>query len=216
MRGMRNHILRSPMSRMRRDTAVACIRFAIAGHAQTPERELRPMNRNWLSTSKSLSARRKTCASSVTPILSRRLHSFPSEAIQPMPCASWVKRGRPSRTGRNSPCCMSRSARARSVVIQSRSSPNCGSRIRGNGVGWSGDISRANDAKDEEALDAAIGAAGRARQFNSYFMTLVARLSEATAKSKSMPLNDAIIAVSGELAGFGLPDYKSISSGLCG
>ena len=82
-----------------------------------------------------------------------------------------------------------------------------------NGVGWSGDISRANVAKDEEALDAAIGAAGRAKQFNSYFMTLAARLSEATAMSKSMPLNDAIIAVSGELAGLGLPEYGSISNG---
>ena len=181
--------------------------FTIAGHAQTPERELAAYGQELavyqqglLSAARNL--RKRSDADSLAAAALFSVRSDPADALRLMSQARSAARDRAELTLLHVQIC-TRSVGCDPKPLESemrKQDPQ-------NGVGWSGDISRAYDAKDEEALDAAIGAAGRARQFNSYFMTLAARLSEATAKSKSMPLNDAIIAVSGELAGLGLPDY---------
>lgn len=171
------------------------------------------MDKKWLSTSKALFARPGTCASAGMPIPLRRRLSFsvgndPADARRLIEQANMAAPDRPELTLLHLQVC-ARAAGCDAKPIESemrKQDPT-------NGIGWSGDLSRASDTKDEEALDGAIRAAGRAGQFNSYFMKLVVHLSEAIAKSKSMPLNDAIIAVAGELAGFGLPDYASVSRG---
>ncbi len=187
--------------------------FTVTAYAQTPERELAAYGQELAVYQQDLlraarNLRKRSDADSLAAAALFSVRSDPADALRLVGQARSAARDRPELTLLHVQIC-TRSVGCDPKPIESemrKQDPQ-------NGVGWSGDISRANDSKDEEALDAAIGAAGRARQFNSYFMTLAARLSEATAKSKSMPLNDAIIAVSGELAGFGLPDYTAISKG---
>jgi hypothetical protein len=187
--------------------------FTVAGYAQTPERELAVYGQDLAVYQQDLlraarNLRKRNDADSIAAAALFSVRSDPANALRLIGQARSVVPGRPELTLLHVQIC-TRSVGCDPKPLESemrKQDPQ-------NGVGWSGDISRAYEGKNEEALDAAIGAAGRARQFNSYFMTLAARLSEATAKSKSMPLNDAIIAVSGELAGFGLPNYPSISRG---
>jgi hypothetical protein len=187
--------------------------FAIEGQAQTPERELAAYGQELAVYQQSLvraarDLRKRKDADSLAAAALFSVRTDPVDALRLTEQARKVAPDRPELTLLHMQVC-SRAAGCDAKPVESemrKQDPT-------NGIGWSGDLSRAYEAKDEEALDAAIAAAGRASQFNSYFVTLVASLSEATAKSKSMPLSDAIIAVSGEMAGFGLPDYLSISKG---
>ena len=185
----------------------------IAGYAQTPERELAAYGQELAVYQQSLlraakNLRKQNDADSLAAAALFSVRSEPVDALRLIAEARSVARDRPEFTWLHVNICV-RTTGCDPKPVESemrKLDPN-------NGIGWSGDLSRAYDAKDDEALDAAIAAAGRAGQFNSYFMTLVARLSEATAKSKSMPLDDAIIAVAGEISGFGLPNYAPISKG---
>ncbi len=187
--------------------------FAIEGHAQTPERELAAYGQELAVYQQSLvraatDLRKRRDADSLAAAALFSVRSDPVDALRLIGRARTVAPDRPELTLLHVHICV-RATGCDPKPIESemrKQDPT-------NAIGWSGNLSRASEVKDEDALDDAIAAAGRARQFNSYFMALVVRLSEATAKSKSMPLSDAIIAVAGELAGFGLPDYTSVSKG---
>ncbi len=195
----------------------ACLSLAIAipiaGYAQTPERELAAYGQELVVYQQSLlraakNLRKHRDANSLAAAALFSVRTDPADALRLIGEARSKARDRPELTLLHVNICV-RTTGCDPKAVESemrKQDPD-------NGIGWSGDLSRAYDAKVEEALDAAIAAAGRARQFNSYFMKLVASLSEATAKSKSMPIDDAIIAVSGEIAGFGLPNYPAISKG---
>ena len=213
IRVMRNHILAAVANMASRTCLLLASIFTVAAYAQTPERELAAYGQELAAYQQELlnagrNLRRRNDPDSLAAAALFSVRSNPADALRLIGQARSATGGRPELTLLHVQVC-TRSVGCDPKPIESemrKQDPQ-------NGVGWSGDISRAYHAKDEEALDAAIGAAGRARHFNTYFMTLAAHLSEATAKSKSMPLSDAIIAVSGELAGFGLPDYTSISKG---
>jgi hypothetical protein len=85
-----------------------------------------------------------------------------------------------------------------------------------NGIGWFGAIGRAFEAADDAALDAALTAASHSQRVDSYYMTLTARLSAATASAGALSLPDAIGAVIGEVVSvISLPGYTAASKG-CG
>lgn len=181
--------------------------FVFAGHAQTPERELEAYRQELAVYQQSLlraasDLRRRRDADSLAAAALFSVRSEPADALRLIEQARSVAPGRPELTLLHIKVCAGTvgcDAKPIELALRKQDPENA--------FGWYGDLSRAYEAQDDEALDAAIAAAGRAPQFNTYFLTLVANLSEAIAKSESMPLSDAIIAVAGEIAGFGLPSY---------
>jgi hypothetical protein len=80
-----------------------------------------------------------------------------------------------------------------------------------NAAGWLGDLARALDAQDDDALDAALDAIGRAPRFDIYFTTLTYRLSDAADAADAMPLNEAMLTVIGFAAGVAMPRFHPLS-----
>jgi len=201
------------MSRISRTCLLLAIAFPIVAHAQTPERELAAYQQELAVYQQSLLRAAKNLrehgdADSLAAAALFSVRNDPVDALRLIGQARSAARDRPELTLLHVYICTSASGCDPKPIESEmrKQDPE-------NGIGWYGELARAYDAKDEDALDAAIAAAGRAKQFNNYFITLVARLSEATGQSNSMPLNDAIIAVSGEIAGFGMPNYAAVSRG---
>jgi hypothetical protein len=79
-----------------------------------------------------------------------------------------------------------------------------------NGAGWMGALVRANAAKNDEAMDAALAAIGHAERVDIYWTTLIARLSRATAETKAVSLSEATTLVIGYLAAEAIPAYHVV------
>lgn len=84
-----------------------------------------------------------------------------------------------------------------------------------NGLGWFGALDRAYEGADDVALEQALADVGRSKRVDSYFSTLGAHLSEATADANALSLPEAIISVFGEISVVALPGYTAAAKG-CG
>jgi len=85
-----------------------------------------------------------------------------------------------------------------------------------NGAGWMGVLTRADKANDEQAKSAALAAISRSERMDIYWTTLVARLSRAAAKTESVSLAEAEVAVIGMLAARAIPAYQALSNACKG
>jgi hypothetical protein len=85
-----------------------------------------------------------------------------------------------------------------------------------NGASWMGALVRANSAKNDEARDAALAAIGHSDRVDIYWTTLVARLSRATAQTKTISLGEAEVWVIGVLAAQAIPAYGAASNACKG
>jgi hypothetical protein len=85
-----------------------------------------------------------------------------------------------------------------------------------NGAGWIGSLTRADKRNDEQAKSAALAAISRSERLDTYWTTLVARLSRATAKTKIVSLAEAEIFVIGILAAQAIPAYQVLSNACKG
>lgn len=83
-----------------------------------------------------------------------------------------------------------------------------------NGVGWLAALSRASEAADDVAMDAALIAAARSARIDIYYTTLSARLGASVVAAGVMPLPFAVVEVLGRTAGIGLPSYAG-AAGAC-
>jgi hypothetical protein len=85
-----------------------------------------------------------------------------------------------------------------------------------NGAGWMGALARANSSKNDEAMDAALAAIGHSGRVDIYWTTLIARLSRATAQTKTISLKEADIVIVGVLAAQAIPAYSGVSNACKG
>jgi hypothetical protein len=83
-----------------------------------------------------------------------------------------------------------------------------------NGAGWMGELGRAGLSRDESAERSALIAIGRSGRVDIYWTMLVARLSEAAARTEKISLPSAIDVIAGQLSGFAIPPYAAVS-GAC-
>lgn len=93
-------------------------------------------------------------------------------------------------------------------------------RLRGldekNGAGWLGALARASKRGDEEAKSAALAAIGRSERVDTYWTTLIARLTRQVASTEVVSLFDAESYVIGALAGVAIPAYQAVSNACKG
>jgi hypothetical protein len=87
---------------------------------------------------------------------------------------------------------------------------------RSNGAGWMGALARANSSRNDEAMDAALAAIGHADRLDIYWTTLIARLSRATAQTKTISLEEADLVIIGVLAAQAIPAYSGVSNACKG
>jgi hypothetical protein len=80
-----------------------------------------------------------------------------------------------------------------------------------NGAGWMGALARANSSRNDKAMEAALAAIGHSDRLDIYWTTLIARLSRATAQTKTISLEEADIVIIGVLAAYAIPAYGGIS-----
>jgi hypothetical protein len=85
-----------------------------------------------------------------------------------------------------------------------------------NGAGWMGALARANSSRNDEAKDAALAAIGHSDRVDIYWTTLIARLSRATAQTKTISLEEAEVAIIGSLAAQAIPAYGAASNACKG
>jgi hypothetical protein len=85
-----------------------------------------------------------------------------------------------------------------------------------NGAGWMGALARANSSRNDEAMDAALAAMGHSDRVDIYWTTLIARLSRATAQTKTISLEEADLAIIGVLAAKAIPAYSGVSNACKG
>jgi hypothetical protein len=85
-----------------------------------------------------------------------------------------------------------------------------------NGAGWMGALIRANSAKNAAAKDSALAAIGHSERVDIYWTTLIARLSRATAQTKTVSLWEAEVSIIGVLAAQAIPAYQAASNGCQG
>ena len=85
-----------------------------------------------------------------------------------------------------------------------------------NGAGWMGALARATVAKNDEARDTALAAIGRSDRVDIYWTTLIARLSRATARTKTMSLDESEVSIIGGLAAQAIPAYGAASNACKG
>ena len=83
-----------------------------------------------------------------------------------------------------------------------------------NGAGWMGALARAHSSRNDEATDAALLAIGHSDRVDIYWTTLIARLSRATAQTKTISLKEADLVIIGVLAAYSIPTYSGVS-GAC-
>jgi hypothetical protein len=79
-----------------------------------------------------------------------------------------------------------------------------------NGAGWWGALTRATAAHDVQGIDAALNAVGHSERFDLYWTTLVAHLSRAVAKTKTMSVQESEVTVIGYIAAQAIPAYQTI------
>ena len=85
-----------------------------------------------------------------------------------------------------------------------------------NGAGWWGALARAGAAHDTEGTDAALAAISHSDRLDLYWTTLVAHLSRALAKTKSMSPAESEVAIIGYIAAQAIPAYLYISTSCNG
>ncbi|MDB6046732.1 MAG: hypothetical protein JWM63_5283 [Gammaproteobacteria bacterium] len=83
-----------------------------------------------------------------------------------------------------------------------------------NGAGWIGALVRANSSRNDEAKDAALAAIGHSDRVDIYWTTLSARLSRATAQTKTISLEEAEVSIIGVLAAQAIPAY-GVAANAC-
>lgn len=85
-----------------------------------------------------------------------------------------------------------------------------------NGAGWMDELARASKRGDEDAKSAALAAIGRSERMDTYWTTLIVRLSRQIAGTEAVSLLYAESFVQGALAGVAIPAYQAISSACKG
>jgi hypothetical protein len=85
-----------------------------------------------------------------------------------------------------------------------------------NGAGWMAALSRADSSRDESAKDSALTAIAGAERVDIYWTVLVARLTNATARTNEISLPSAIDAVVGPLSAIVIPRYAPVSAACKG
>jgi hypothetical protein len=85
-----------------------------------------------------------------------------------------------------------------------------------NGAGWMGALARANSSRNDEAIDAALAAMGHSDRVDIYWTTLIARLSRATAQTRTISLEEADLVIIGVLAAQAIPAYSGVSNACKG
>src|SRR6478735_8534841 len=85
-----------------------------------------------------------------------------------------------------------------------------------NGAGWFGALARASKRGDEEAASAALAAIARSERVDTYWTTLVARLSRQVASTGAVSVLDAASQIIGGLAAIAIPAYATISNSCKG
>jgi len=85
-----------------------------------------------------------------------------------------------------------------------------------NGAGWLGALTRAGNRGDEEAKTAALAAIGRSERVDTYWTTLVARLTRQVASTEAASLSDTETYVIGALAAVAIPAYQAVSNACKG
>jgi hypothetical protein len=85
-----------------------------------------------------------------------------------------------------------------------------------NGAGWLDALARAGTTGDEEAKSAALAAIGRSERVDTYWTTLIARLTRQVAGTGAASLFDAEGYVIGALAAISIPAYQSVSNACKG
>ena len=83
-----------------------------------------------------------------------------------------------------------------------------------NGAGWMGPLIRAHSSSNDEAMDAALAAIGQSDHFDIYWTTLIARLGRATARVKTMSLEEGEVTIVGVLAAQAIPVY-AVAANAC-
>ena len=85
-----------------------------------------------------------------------------------------------------------------------------------NGAGWFGALARASKRGDEQAASAALAAIARSERVDTYWTTLVARLSRQVASTGAVSVLDAASQIIGGLAAIAIPAYATISNSCKG
>jgi hypothetical protein len=85
-----------------------------------------------------------------------------------------------------------------------------------NGAGWLGALARASSSKNDEAKDAALAAIGHSDRVDIYWTTLIAGLTRATARTKTISVQQAEVAIIGILAAQAIPAYSAASNACKG
>lgn len=81
-----------------------------------------------------------------------------------------------------------------------------------NGAGWFGAVARARKSGDESARLAALDAIAGSKRVDTYWTTLIARLSRAVFRAEAVSLPDAASAVTGVMAAISIPAYSDMSN----
>jgi hypothetical protein len=85
-----------------------------------------------------------------------------------------------------------------------------------NGAGWLGALGRASKRGDDEASSVALTAIARSERVDTYWTTLIARLTRPVLNTEAVSLFDAETYVIGALAGVAIPAYQSVSNACKG
>jgi hypothetical protein len=85
-----------------------------------------------------------------------------------------------------------------------------------NGAAWWGAMTRAAEAHDAAGVDAAALAISQSERLDIYWTTLIAHLTRAVSKTKTMSLEKSEVAVIGYLAATAIPPYHTISNSCKG
>jgi hypothetical protein len=78
-----------------------------------------------------------------------------------------------------------------------------------NGAGWLGTLVRAAPSKNDEERDTALAAIGHSDRVDIYWTVLIARLTRATERTKTIPLSEAGVIIIGLLAAQAIPAYAA-------
>jgi hypothetical protein len=85
-----------------------------------------------------------------------------------------------------------------------------------NGAGWLAELTRAVQAQDEAATDAALTAIAHTQRVDLYWTTLIGRLSTAAARTGKISLEEASTEVAGVVAATAIPAYAPASKSCTG
>lgn len=85
-----------------------------------------------------------------------------------------------------------------------------------NAVGWSGALARAYASNEGEAIDAALAAIGHGDRFDTYWTTLISRLSEAVMRVQKRSPLAAVETIIGYMAAEPIPGYGTAAKACMG